>query len=121
LREPFLQALELIGLRPETHMVHVLLLAFDQDHLVLIAALAAHHDALVELAGFHPEIGVELLADRRIRHGKSDVLQRTNRHGPLRTDIACRANCTAWPGTLRLPRRAVIGHHGGSRGRHRST
>src|SRR2546426_687196 len=82
LREPLLQALELIGLRPETHMVHVLLLAFDQDHLVLIAALAAHDDALVELAGFHAEIGVELRAERRIRHGKSDVLQRTNRHGP---------------------------------------
>ncbi len=56
-------------------MVHVLLLALDQDHLILIAALAAHDDAFVELAGFHAEIGVELPADRRIRHGKSDVLQ----------------------------------------------
>src|SRR5207237_7991175 len=63
-------------------MLYLHILALNQDHLDLIAALAAHDDAFVELAGFHPEIGIELPADRRIRHGKSDVLQRTNRHGP---------------------------------------
>src|SRR5258707_13936821 len=82
LREPILQALELVGFRPETHVVHLLLLALDQDHLVLIAALAAHDDAFVELAGLHAEIGVKPLADCRIRHRESDVLQRTNRHNP---------------------------------------
>src|SRR5438132_10126309 len=87
LREPLFQALELTGLRPETHMVHVLLLALDQNHLVLIAALAAHDDAFVELAGFHPEIGIELPADRRLRHGKSDLVQGTNRPGPC--GMAC--------------------------------
>jgi hypothetical protein len=56
-------------------MVQVLFCTFDEDHLILIAAMAAHDDAPAIVAPFHAEIAVELLAGGGVRHGQGDMLQ----------------------------------------------
>jgi hypothetical protein len=66
--------------RAEADVMHVSFPALDEDHLVLVAPVAAHDDPLAVVARLHAEIGIELLARGGIGHGEGDVLQRADGH-----------------------------------------
>jgi hypothetical protein len=61
-------------------MMHAPRPSADQDHLILVAAMATHYDRVVAPPPFKPEIAVELPPDLGIGHCKSDVLQRADGH-----------------------------------------